>query len=553
MRLLTILVVVLSQSTAGFVLAQDGDPLLEQQRIQELERRTNELGTFQQRGGVPNPGPPQAANGPCFQIQQLTVEGVTIFTPNEIAAITSRYVPKCMQGADIQAVMREIDGTYADRGYITAKTYIPPQNLTEGQLLLSVVEGVVEGIFLLDATREIDTPRGNRQVYTAFGKPVGGAFQLHDFEQGLDQMNRLKSVDAIMQLQPGTIVGGSYVLIQRLQSDRFRGYARVDNMGSRATGRNSFALDAEVDDLFGANDTWTLGVSGSKNTNALSVSGSVPFGYVTLSMNIGYSEYLTPLSSFSEIFGSTETAGLNIDYLVSRNQMTTTTLSFGASVRRADRYINATLLTPQNLTTVDFGIRHLRLSEAARNSFDATLTFGLRALGADLPSASIGAPVPQFAKISLGWQRQGAIGIFGTLVQDLRLQWSPDILYGAEQMSLGSFSTVRGYESSVGVGDSGAVLRTDLYLDPAWWTAPFPNEIAARLAASTQMHLFFDTGIVWDAARHTREGAAGLGVGVIWSRDQFNVTGIVAVPLVDGKGLRVGDPVVQLRVEVKGW
>jgi hemolysin activation/secretion protein len=547
------LAAVLCQTLTVAAQAQDADPLLELQRIEELERRTNELGTLQQRGGVPDPGPPQAATGPCFPIQQLTVEGVTILAPDEVAAITGKYVPKCMQGADIQAVMRELDATYAERGFITAKTYIPPQNLLEGSLLLSVVEGKVEDLFLLDATGEVDTPRGRSQLYTAFGNPVGQAFQLREFEQGLDQMNRLKSVEAIMQLQPGAEVGGSYVLVQRLQEDRFRGYFRLDNMGSESTGQNTFAIDAEVDDLFGANDTWTLGLSGSQNTNALSVSGSMPFGYLTLGMNIGYSEYLTPLSSFSEVFGTTETAGLTVDYLIARDQLTTTTLSFGASTRRADRFINFTQLTPQNLTTVDFGVRHLRLSEAARNSYDATLTFGLRALGADRPSDVDGAPDPQFAKISLGWQRQGALGTVGTLVQDLRVQYSPDMLYGAEQMSLGSFSTVRGYENSVAVGDSGAVLRTDLYLDPAWWTAPFSDETAAKLAGSTQMHVFFDTGIVWDEARHTREGAAGVGVGVIWSRAPFNVTGIVAVPLLEGEDLRVGDPVLQVRLDVKGW
>jgi hemolysin activation/secretion protein len=138
-------------------------------------------------------------------------------------------------------------------------------------------------------------------------------------------------------------------------------------------------------------------------------------------------------------------------------------------------------------------------------------------------------------------------------VQNIRLQWSPDILYGSEQMSLGSFSTVRGYENSAAVGDSGAVLRTDLYLDPTWWTAPFSDETAAKLAASTQVHVFLDTGIVWDAARHMREGAAGLGIGVVWLKEPFNVTGILAVPLLDGQDLRVGDPLLQVRVDVKGW
>jgi hemolysin activation/secretion protein len=67
------------------------------------------------------------------------------------------------------------------------------------------------------------------------------------------------------------------------------------------------------------------------------------------------------------------------------------------------------------------------------------------------------------------------------------------------------------------------------------------------------MHVFFDAGVVWDEARHTREGAAGMGIGVIWSEEPLNVAKIVAVPLLDDQDLRVGDPVVQVRVDVKGW
>jgi hypothetical protein len=32
------------------------------------------------------------------------------------------------------------------------------------------------------------------------------------------------------------------------------------------------------------------------------------------------------------------------------------------------------------------------------------------------------------------------------------------------------------------------------------------DQTATKLAASTQAHVFFDTVIVWDKARHTREG-----------------------------------------------
>lgn len=535
------------------VLAQTVDPTLEDARRKALELRTNELGSMQPRGGTPDPGVPQEAVGPCFKINTLTVTGATLLTPAQIAGITQKYVPRCMQGADIQAVMRELDGTYADRGYITSKTYIPPQNLTEGALTLTMLEGRVEDVLLIDDKKQIETPRGARQLAFAFPGAKGGLFQLRDFEQGLDQMNRLASVQAVLKLQPGEQPGGSYVVVQRVQNDRFRGYAHLDNQGSTSTGKNKLSFDVEVDDMFGVNDTWTLGYNGSENTNALSVSGSVPYGYWTFDTDLSYSEYLTPLSVVAELFGTSFTAGIGGRYIANRDQTTTTELNFGLRTRKSDRYINDALLTPQNLTTVDFGVKYMRLGDGSRNSYDATLTFGTTFLGADKDVGNTaGVPQAQFARLNGGWQRQAGLVRFGTLVTDLRVQLSPHSLYGSEQMSLGSYSTVRGYVASVATGDQGFYLRNDLYLSADIWNV-FGTKTAEKLAPRTQAHLFVDGGVVFDRARKTTERAAGMGIGFSYQQSRFTLSGLIGVPLIKATNIKPGRPILQLRLDAKTW
>ncbi len=545
----------LSVPAAAPVFAQQiPDPILEEERRRQLESRTNELGTLERRGGAPDPGPAQARGGPCFQINQLTIEGATLLRPEELSAITAKYAPRCMQGADIQAVMRELDAIYAERGYITSKTYIPPQNLQDGTLTLTMLEGRVEDILLIDGEKQIESKRGERQLKTAFPGTEGALFQLRDFEQGLDQMNRLASVEAILKLQPGEQPGGSYVIVQRAQKDRLRGYARQDNQGSESTGRHKLSFDLEVDDLFGANDAWIFGYSGSENTNALSINGSVPYGYWTFETDLAYSEYLTPLNTLAELFGTSHTAGLKARYVAHRDQTSTTELNFGLRVRRSNRFINDVRLTPQNLSTLSFGIKHLRLSETARNSYDATLSWGTNLLGADKDAPGIGPNIPraQFFKIDAGWQRQGGLGKAGTLVTDLRAQWTPHTLYGVEQLSLGSYSTVRGYEASVASGDMGIYMRNDLYLTPDIWKF-LPEKSAAKLAQKTQTHLFLDAGLTRDRARHVTEKAAGFGVGLSYYHKRLTLSGVIGMPLVEGDKFSVGDPVVQVRMDVKTW
>ena len=540
---------------AGIAVAQQADPLLEDRRQRALEDRTNALGTMVERGAAPDPGPAQARGGPCFAVDTITIEGVTLFPAARIEALTAPYAGRCLEGADIQALIRGLNALYADRGYITSRSYIPAQNLGGGALVLSVLEGRVEDIFLVEGGAQVTGPRAERLLSSAFPGARGDLFQLRDFEQGLDQMNRLRSVEATLQLQPGAEPGGSFVVVQREQADRLRGWLRFDDLGGESTGRNRVSLDLEFDDALGLNDSWSLGYTGSQNTNALSLSGSVPAGYWTFGVNAGYSEYLTPLSASAELFGTTTEGGIEARRMLKRDQFTTTEARIALNLRRADRFVNAARLSPQVLSTLEIGATHMRLSPGARNSFDATLRFGLDALGADRddPAAVAGTPQAQFAALAFGWQRQGALGSLGTLVNDLRGQIAADALYGSEQIAFGSYSTVRGYSETAAAGDSGVYIRNDLYLDPQIWSRVLPAEVIPDLAGGFQPHLFLDMGVAWDRGRHSLETAAGAGLGLSWFADRVTLGALIGVPLMDENRTKIGDPLVQVRLDVKGW
>ena len=539
--------------------AQDipADPLLEARRIEALEARTNALGSFTQQGGVPDPGAPQARSGPCFDVQSVTVTGVTALSQDRIDALMAGYVPACLQGADIQAMMRDIDRAYGEEGLITTKTYIPPQNLAEGTLTLDVLEGRIEGLFLVGPEGEITGARAKRLLGTAFPEAApGDLFDLRGFEQGLDQMNRLTSVDAKLQLQPGDTPGGSFVIVERAQADRFRGRAQFDTLGSDVNGRLRVTLGVELDDALGLNDAWAASLSGTANSNAISLSGSVPYGRWTFGLDLSASEYLTPLSPVSELFGTASTAELSAGYMLHRDQFSTTSARARLAVRDSERFVNNAQLIPLRLSTLQLGLERLQLSETARNSFDGTLTLGLpwfdatRDPDAPLPDE----PRAQFLSLGFGWQRQGALGSAGTLVTDLRGQFSPVPLYGVEQLALGSYSTIRGYDAPVAIGDSGIYLRSDLYLSPELWTRALPVFERSEILARIQPHVFADFGVTHDRAGDRTQRAAGIGAGLSWDFWRFNATALVALPLVDDRNRwDRGAPLVQVRLDTKLW
>lgn len=76
--------------------------------------------------------------------------------------------------------------------------------------------------------------------------------------------------------------------------------------------------------------------------------------------------------------------------------------------------------------------------------------------------------------------------------------------------------------------------------------------MASWLSGTTLAHVFMDTDEVWDNARRARECAIGTGLGLSWSKGRLTATGVLAAPFLEGGRVRLGDGLVQMRMDVKG-
>lgn len=552
-----------SAMTSGWATAQQipdvpakavTDPGLEANRAAAMQERHDALRSFRPGGALQAElGPTPVEGGPCFVIQDISVDGAEALSPAEIGSVVHSYTGRCLQGADIQRLMERFDQIYAERGHITTRSYLPPQNLTTGQLALQIVEGKVAQVVMIDPQgRIVETHKADWQAASAFPGVQGRLFQLRDFEQGLDQMNRLKSVKAVMRLQPGVQPGDSDVLVLRQQGDRFRGILTFNNKGAESTGQNKIALDVEADDLIGINDSWSFGYNGSRNTNALALDVSVPWGYWTLGAAASYSEYLLPLTETAELFGTSESYSGKVARMLRRDQVSTTEAEFELAHTRAERFVNGAPLTPQWLTTARIGVRHIRQEGEARLSYDASLKLGLPILNASEDAADIGDGFPraQFTKLEGGLYRVAPLADWGRLQSDLRLQYAPTALYPVEQVSLGSETTIRGYEAAEAVGDSGFWWRNDIQAAPEQL---FARSNLPAWANNLQLTSFADMGAAHSHASGKWQAAAGVGIGVGYATKRASANMTVAVPLIQDNEIKAGDPLLQLNVTFKAF
>ena len=471
---------------------------------------------------APKPAPEDSV---CFEIDRIDLEGSIVLAPKVRDDILARYAGRCLFRRDINAVLAALTEAYAERGYITTRVYIPAQKLSTRILRLLVIEGRIERIKLND-----DAAADARRASTAFPVAAGEILRLQDLEQGLDQLNRVPSSRARLQLEPGAAPGGSIVVVQDRQQDRFRGTAGWDNYGQKSTGERRFSFGVEVDNLLSLNDAWALYYVGSLDSNAVAATSSFGFGNWTLGGLFSYSESLQRLTADADLFGRFAVAGMFLEWLFERSPTTKTNLVAQFDRRASRRQVNDVELAPQNLAVGRVGVRHQLRLDKELLSIDGTLSSGTVLLGAtrDAPSISSDQPRAQFTKLDAGVSWLGRLAP-GTLRSTLKAQYSRDALYSSEQMVVGGASTVRGYAEAATSGDKGWYIRNELTFDLPRTLLEFRGR---NWTPHFQPYAFADGGEVRLVAgdAHRSLGSVGIGLRLAGTRISFDIS--IAYPFI---------------------
>lgn len=190
----------------------------------------------------------------CILVKTFTLENVSLLTVVEQNTLLQPYRNHCLTKTDINQLLQHINNAYIAKGYITTRAYLPEQNVSDGHLVLRIIEGKIEDIRLNDNKRASDKSR----VTYAFPSTTSAYLRLQDIEQGLDQLNRAPSAQAQIALEPGSEIGKTRVVIHTADEKTWRSRVSVDNDGEKSVGRTRFLLGIDKDNLFELNDVWTL-------------------------------------------------------------------------------------------------------------------------------------------------------------------------------------------------------------------------------------------------------------------------------------------------------
>lgn len=532
------------------VIAYAADPLTESgERFLEEQRNTRQLQQLQNRqeGFQPKISfediPSESV---CFSIHTVKVSGNSVLSYREISGVVNKYKDKCLGKEAINQLMQQLTSKYIDNGYVTSRVYIPPQDLSSGNLELIVVEGYVESVSINNNSEE-----DRRKLWWAMSPGWGKHLKLPEIEQALDQINSVQSANASMKLWPGQKTGSTHVQIINNHEDEFRGEISLSNDGQKDTGQYRTRLSLYGDNLIGINDGFSGSIITSENTNALSLSLGVPFRWWTFNASHSYSEYLNVLPENTDLFGQSNTTTINSDYLVFRDQSRRINAAISLTHRYSERHLLGIQLQPQRQVPVRFSVNFSQNNTWGFYSAEIGYSQGTRLLGSDEDADDMpeSAPKSQFQKQDVRIVMGAPIGLF-SYQMTMAGQNSDSPLYSSEQIHLGDQSSVRGTETTFASGDKGFYVQNTLSLSGSQLANSHLKNYSWLNAVGFRM--FSDYGRVWSDFGASAEYGASAGIGVSSRLWRLNIDASWS-ELFDASGNNAGQNVFLFSLGMKAF
>jgi POTRA domain protein, shlB-type len=490
-------------------LQQDRDT----QRERNLRLDTERVGTVVSEPALIDV--PSDKNGTSFYIKQIQLDGV----PKELSflnKIARKHEQKHVTVSDIANIRNAFQRKLLDKGFVTSQVYIPEQNLNAGTLQFMVMPGRVEDI-------RYSTSSAHGPWRTAFPVRPGDILNIRDVEQGLEQMKRVSSQSVTMQLLPGTSVGTSIIELSIKQDKPVHGSISFDNSGLESTGIYQGSFTSSFDQVFRANDTFTMSLSGDlsgsgsiKGTRAASLNYVIPHGKDTFSVSFSKSRYHQTIQSNPYDFtysGKSTTMKAKWNHVWSRTQREKRAFDISISTRHNHRFINDMEIPVQALrtTSMEFGVSNRKYIGNATLYSRLGFQWGIGALGAQpehKASVAMGGPTSRYHMwlVDVDYRKPFVMGHRpASFTSSFHGQWvqGGKRVYSVDTINIGNRYSIYGFDGEYTLmGDSGWYVR---------------NEVSSMIPRlNTEVYLGLDVGAVYGKSTESLVGKtiAGTALGV---------------------------------------
>lgn len=475
---------------AGWSQTSSDDELLRQQERERQLRQQQETTPDIRipRSEFPSLSPGPAQETPCFVISRIILEGERAdlfrFGLQEVTEGEFSLLGRCLGTQGINAALANIQNAIVARGYVTSRVLATPQDLSGGELKLTVIPGKVREI------RFAGELRGEGAQENALPLKSGDILNLRDIEQALENLKRSPSSDADIQIAPanaeGAAPGESDLLIKYKQGFPLRLTLTADDGGSKFTGKYQGSATLSVDNPLGINDLFYVsanrdlggGETGERATRGHSAHYSFPLGYWLIGANYSRHRYHQAVAGLNQTYiygGISQTQDIKLTRLMYRDANRKTSASLRGFLRSSQNFIDDTEIEVQRRRTAGWEAAVTHRHFIGQSVVDSNLAFrrGTGALDAlHAPEEALGEGTSRMKVLNLDlnlqapfdwsapWGRQRV-----RYAANLRGQRNYTPLTPQDRFSIGSRYTVRGFDGELMLSaERGWLIRNDLGL-----------------------------------------------------------------------------------------
>lgn len=489
--------------------------------------------------------------------QQVTLKEV-VFTgskgpiPQEqLQAQVADALDKSQGIEQIKYLATKISNYYRSQGYLLVQAYLPQQDVTDGILEISIIDGRLDGAKnqLLELKKEnLRIKPEHIQNIASSNLSTDSSVKTIDLERTLLLINDLPGISAQATIKAGSKPGTTRIVADVKEDDLVSGVVWVDNYGSRYSGSTSLNGQININDPLQVGDRLNGNISVAKDQNSLGANYSLPLGSdgVRMTGGVSYLNYKVGKElSASKAEGDALTLNLGVSYPLIRTRMRNIYLSGTYNNKETEDKISGITTSKRKINSLQLTVSADQIDRVKGGGYNfgsLTLTSGRSDLSgneSDYQSDRLTAQVHgNYSTLNGQVARLQRISNSFTLLGQLQGQLADGNLDSSEQFSLGGPTGIRAYPVGEASGDEGVMINAELRYDLA----------KVFDYGKVQLTGFVDYGAIrlnknpWTNSVATATGKngyhlAGVGFGASLTKsEEYNIKLQIAAPTGDNDG-----------------
>ncbi len=463
------------------------------------------------RADLPPPG------GPTFQLRSVVFDPPSAFlSQQELDAIVAHYVGRKVDFSEISRLVRDVNDLYAEKGVVTASALLPPQQLSDGILQVSLVEGRVGSVAVVGANRIADS-----MLFDAVRlSRDDGVVDVPQASKDILLFNKSHHAQMSLLLQPGAAFGLTDLTLGVTEPRPLSAQIGLDNYGVASTGTVQTSASVNSYGLLGIDDNLMFLGTASLGSLAGTLTYDMPLASHGTRLSLGATASTIrvidgPTADLDITGRSVSLTGTLSQTLVARSDLTVQGLAT-ASVGASQSFLADVALVDGVTTKLAVGLAGTYTNEKVSISAQPQL---VRALAENRLDDTLQGFVIATANASAEYRFTDDVRLVARGAGQYTFPYSGLAgMPGSLLFQIGGPGTVRGYPSDGVGGDSGYYVQTEL----RW---------APEQAEGIDLFVLGDFGQVFSSyPEQTTMASVGAGLSYTWNN--VSVDAALGIPVI---------------------